>query len=507
MSRVTISVSPWSAKASCDALIVPVYKGKQIATALPKAIERLVKEHMRKLEFAGHWGSAELVASPAGRNATFLALVGLGKKDASISETTESLRRGLGKILQDCRKHALRDVGILLPDAHVQELTSAASEVAEIVAYRFSDLRSELKKEQEKRSLKKMRLFVSAEHVRSVRKTVEQTRVVTDGIETARLLVDKPASHASPEALVETARSIAKQSKQISLEVFDKKEARKRNFNAFLAVASGSTQEPYVIHLKYSNPKAKRKIALVGKGITFDSGGLSLKPAQQMEDMKIDMAGAAVVLGVFSVLAKFNIPVEVHGIIAACENMPSGSAYRPGDVVQAMNGKTIEILNTDAEGRVTLADTLTYACKQGVDTVVDMATLTGAAMVGLGETHAGLWSNSKSLQRNLLKAASIAGEGLTAMPLPPEYRQLIQSNIADVANVAKSPMGGAITAALFLREFVTGVEWAHIDLAGPVYASKPLLPYFAQGATGYGVRTMVNFLQTASQAESQHVQD
>ena len=499
MSQVRITASVWSSAARCDAIIVPVYEGRKLAAPVAKPIERAVKSQMRKLEFIGAWGTAELVASPAGRSAPFIAIVSLGKEGEASASAAESLRRGLGKILQDSRRHVLRDIGLVLPDVHTDVMASAATEVAELVTYRFTELRKEAKRDQEKRSLKKFRLYTSKEMVASVRKAIQHTHCITDGIEVARLLVDRPAEHASPKALVETAKDIAKRSERLSLTVFDKKEAEKRNFNAFLSVARGSTQEPYVIHLKYSHPNAAKKIALVGKGITFDSGGLSLKPAQHMEDMKIDMAGAAVVLGVFSTLSELNIPVEVHGIIAACENMPSGSAYRPGDVIEAMNGKTIEVLNTDAEGRITLADALTYACKQNVDTVIDMATLTGAAMVALGETYAGLWSNSKALRNALLSAAKKSGEGLTALPLPAEYKQMIQSNIADVANVASSPMGGAITAALFLREFVnSGTDWAHIDLAAPVYANKPLLPYYSRGATGYGVRTMVQYLSAVA---------
>jgi leucyl aminopeptidase len=202
---------------------------------------------------------------------------------------------------------------------------------------------------------------------------------------------------------------------------------------------------------------------------------------------------------VFAILPKLLPNVEVHGVIGACENMPSGSAFRPGDILTAKNGKTIEVLNTDAEGRVTLADTLAYAAEHKPDAMVDLATLTGACMVALGDTYAGLWSNSEQLGRSLLSAAEQSGEGLTLLPLPDEYQPMIESKVADVRNTATSRWGGAITAALFLREFVGAVRWAHIDIAGPAYAEREWLPYNGVGATGYGVRTLIAFLDNYAQ--------
>ncbi|MBI1833389.1 MAG: leucyl aminopeptidase [Candidatus Andersenbacteria bacterium] len=497
MSRIVVTVSSLAARPPLDVVVVPVYFDRKIATTLPKALEKIVREQMRKLEFKGGWGAAELIPAPAGRIAPFLALVGMGKEESNPSAQAEAVRRAMGKIFQDARRHALRQIGALLPAVHSSEIAMAVVESAELTNYRFAEHRKQLQKDQAKRALRKLVLFAPEKNIPIIRRAVTNARTTLAGVTLTRTLVDQPAGHASPLALVEAARAIAQDSEDISLTVFDRKEAAKRKFNAFLAVAQGSIEEPYVIHLTYKHPAPLRRIALVGKGITFDSGGLSLKPAQHMTDMKIDMAGAATVLGVFSVLKKLKLPIEVHGIIAACENMPSGSAYRPGDVVEAMNGKTIEIQNTDAEGRVTLADALTYACQQNVDTVIDIATLTGAVMVALGETHAGMWTNDSKLGKNLLQSAKRVGEGLVALPLPVEYRPMIQSTVADLTNAAGNhPVGGAITAALFLQEFVKGVAWAHLDVAGPVHMRKAILSYYASGATGYGVRTLVDFLKT-----------
>jgi len=283
-------------------------------------------------------------------------------------------------------------------------------------------------------------------------------------------------------------------------------QAQKKKFFGFLAVARGSKEEPYVIHLTYKpKKKAKKTLVVIGKGITFDSGGLSLKPAQSMEDMKIDMAGAAAVLGLFSILPTLKPDIEIHGIIAACENMPSGHAYRPGDVITTMKGKTIEVLNTDAEGRITLADALLYAEGLKPDAMIDLATLTGACAVAVGDTHAGLFGNTEQLNEQLMNAARKSGEGLVEFPMPEEYRPTVQSRIADVRNTSAMKVGGAITAALFLQEFVGAstdtakpIPWAHVDIAGPAHAEVPLIPYWQFGATGYGVRTLVQFIEAFS---------
>ena len=254
------------------------------------------------------------------------------------------------------------------------------------------------------------------------------------------------------------------------------------------------------MHLTYE-PEGRtadtKKVFLVGKGITFDSGGINLKPTGYIETMKADMGGAATVLGVFSVLAKVKPNVEVHGLIGACENMVSGKAYRPGDVIRAKNGKTIEIGNTDAEGRVTLADMLSYAAEQQPDAIIDLATLTGAAVVGLGETVAALFGNDDELKNQLQAAAGVTSEQLAALPMPPEYRPLIDSPIADVNNSGSVRWGGAITAALFLEEFVDHTPWAHLDIAGPAYHEASYPPYHQKGATGYGVRLLLEYLKNA----------
>ena len=300
----------------------------------------------------------------------------------------------------------------------------------------------------------------------------------------------------TPSLLSKEAELIAKENSNISVKILEKAEIKKLGMNAFLGVDQGSDQPPKFIHLIYKpKGKAKDKVGVVGMGITFDSGGLNIKIGDSMSDMKIDMGGAATVIGLFSVLGKVQPKVEVHGIIAACENMPSGKALKPGDVINNMQGKSIEIGNTDAEGRVTLADSLAYTQKQGINTIIDLATLTGAEMIALGTHYAALYSNSKKLNTEILKAVDVSGEKIWPMPLPEEYIELNKSNIADIKNIASTRYGGSITAALFLQFFIEeNVNWAHLDIAAPAYAEKPLNSYTPIGGVGFGVRTLLEWL-------------
>lgn len=488
---ITFSVSGNKAlPKGVELLLWPLHQGQTAGRLMPQ---------LRKLSFGGAWAQAELVAVHDRRYPPFVGVIGLGARADSLARQAEGLRRGLGKLVQEGRRHSLRTIGIDLRGRAqaTNVLAEAAVEAVELANYRFTEYVPRLQREQAARAIRRVILLVDKDQQRAARRALTRAQTIVRGVQLARQLVNQPASAVSPRFLVETARSIVDQSPALSVKIFDRAAAQQAGFSAFLAVARGSQEEPYVIHLTYK-PKNRspesRPIFLVGKGVTFDSGGLSLKPAEGMEQMKIDMAGAASVLGLFSVLSALQLPIEVHGIIATCENMPSGSAYRPGDVLRAKNGKTIEVVNTDAEGRIILADALSYAVEQKPAAVIDLATLTGACMVALGETVAGLWTNDASLEKKFMAAAEQSGEQLCAMPLPEEYRAAIESKVADVRNLALSRFGGAITAALFLREFVNDTPWAHLDIAGPCYLEKPILPYYDAGATGYGVRLLAEFL-------------
>jgi leucyl aminopeptidase len=309
----------------------------------------------------------------------------------------------------------------------------------------------------------------------------------------ARDLVNMPANEVHPTHLAKVAGRIAREAR-LRLRVYDRAQCARLGMGAFLAVAAGSRQPPKFIHLTYA-PRGRpaRRVALIGKGVTFDAGGLDLKSADGMLRMKDDMSGAAAVLGIMKVLPLLKARVEVHGLIAATENMPSGSAFRPGDVLRAMNGTTIEVGNTDAEGRLTLADALSYARDRvEPDEIIDLATLTGACVVALGPLCAGLFASDQALADRLLAAAQQAGERLWQLPLIDEYREHLKSEVADLNNVGPRG-GGAITAGLFLREFAGSTPWAHLDIAGPAFSEKDL-PLAPKGATGVAVRTLLTYL-------------
>ncbi len=502
MPRITVT-SQKPSHTALDLVIIPVDTSKKIEAPYASPILREITKLTDRVGFTGEWGRSEVFVAPQSMRVPFVAVVGMGDSSIDSAKKLEGLRRAVAAAIIDGRQHLLRNVGIVMSDAGA---AGALCEAVLFADYWFTEHSVLQKREQKARSLDTITMFASSsKEVSRAKALVAIAEKVMQGVTLTREMVNQPASHMSPTVLVSHAKKIAKTSSRISLTVMDERQAAKKKFSAFLAVARGSKEDPYVIHLKYKPAKKPKKtLVLIGKGITFDSGGLSLKPANSMEDMKIDMAGAATVLGLFSILPALDPDIAIHGIIAACENMPSGDAYRPGDVVTAMNCKKIEILNTDAEGRVTLADMLSYAVTLKPDAIVDLATLTGACVVALGDTHAGLFGNTKVLNTKIMNAAQLAGEGMVEFPLPEEYRPTVQSIVADVRNTATMKMGGAITAALFLQEFVgdpsnpsgQAIPWAHLDIAGPVYAEQPLIPYWQIGATGYGVRTLVNLVES-----------
>ena len=340
----------------------------------------------------------------------------------------------------------------------------------------------------------------------AARDGLEKAQKICSGAIAARELVSAPANVVTPVTLAETASAIAATYKDcMSVKILEKEECEALGMGAFLGVAQASDLPPKFIHLTYKpegNDSPKHKLAIIGKGITFDSGGLNIKAGagSSIEMMKTDMGGAAATLGAASAIAQLRpSEIEVHFIIAACENMISGKAIHPGDILTASNGKTIEVNNTDAEGRLTLADALVYADKLGVDAIVDLATLTGACVVALGDSIAGLWSNSDELVAQIQSASQKAGEKFWRMPLEEPYFEQMKSVVADFKNTG-SRMGGSITAALFLKHFVDKTPaWAHLDVAGPVWTEKEN-GYLNAGGTGYPVRTLVNLITSIAES-------
>lgn len=462
----------------------------------PKIIAH-IKEALNKENFKGA-PSDQLVMSGSLDEAAFykMSVSGLGKKaEFDLAALYESVGRSIRlsegtkavKIAFDLPLFWLDKFG---PLKTVETVVIAAM----LSSYKFLKYKSQAEINKI-RPIEEIILVIPAQKLAQAEEGIRGGILIAGATLYARDLVNEPAQMTTPSFLAEEAVKIAKNSKgAVTVKIWEEEEIKKNKMEAFLGVSRGSHQPPRFIIMRYKPARPKKKIALLGKGITFDTGGLSLKGSEHMETMKLDMAGAAAVLGIFSVIGEIKPPIEVVGLIAACENMPGGRALKPGDILKAANGKTIEVLNTDAEGRLTLADTLSFAVKsEKPDEMIDLATLTGACMVALGENIAGLFGNDEKLLAALKKASNSSGDRVWQLPLEKSYTELIKSQIADIKNTQTGKYGGAITAALFLNEFTADVPWAHLDIAGPAFAEK-VTPLTAVGGTGFGVRLLLNYL-------------
>ncbi len=476
-----------------DAVVVGVYaEEKRLrdgAARLDRALGGQLSEVLQAEGFAGKPAHVTHLHVNGRIPARRVVVVGLGKRvDLHLETVRRAAAAGLRRARDLGAKSAAVEVlGDRLP---ARARAHATTEGALLGAYTFDRYK------REKADKRVESLTVVEPDARRGRDATEGARtgeLFAEATCFARDLVNSPANDVHPTHLARVAGEIAKAAK-LGLKVFDRAECQRMGMGLFLGVAAGSEQPPKFIHLTYAPPgRRRRKVAVIGKGITFDSGGLDLKPAEGMLRMKDDMSGAAAVLAIMRALPKLAPGVEVHGLIAATENMPSGSAIRPGDILKAMNGTTVEIGNTDAEGRLTLADALCYAReKVGADEVVDMATLTGACVVALGPLCSGLFANNQALADRLLRAAEDAGERVWQLPLIDEYREHLKSDVADFNNVGPRG-GGAITAGLFLSEFAGDTPWAHMDIAGPAFVEKDT-PTGPKGATGAPVRTLLAYL-------------
>ncbi len=476
-----------------DLLVLPIEEKGLDAPAI-RALDRRLKgrlsEQIRKSKFTGAEGSSLLYTTAGNLPASHLLLIGFGKANDVNSDTW---RKAGARARRDASTVGAEEIAFLFaPDKDPEDAAGAVVEGATLASYRFNKYRSNSNSPTAVKSLTlfKPGLKGTSSMERSVR-TVEQT---IPGVFLARDLVNEPPSITTARFLGEQAQRHCR-GRGLSVEVWSKKKIEAMNLAGLLAVNRGSLEEPRFIKIHYQpNGRARKKVALIGKGITFDSGGLSLKSAKSMETMKLDMAGGAAVIGTMSRLPYLRPDVEVTGYIPATDNLPGGNAQKPGDVIRYLNGKTIEVLNTDAEGRLILADALALAAKQKPDYMINLATLTGACMVALGTGVAGIFSNDQLLADNVIRCARGAGEKLWQLPLVKEYRETLKSSVADMKNVAGAH-GGAITAALILQEFVDDIPWAHLDIAGPAFAETDTA-ICAKGGTGFGVRTLLRFLLT-----------
>ncbi|HLB32310.1 MAG TPA: leucyl aminopeptidase [Patescibacteria group bacterium] len=478
-----------------DLLVVPVASGEsQKLNELDKALGGTLKAELVRTGFSAELGATLWCDGGDNIKATKICLLGLGEQ-AEVNH--EIIRRWAGSAIQKARKVVARRVAIVAPKLDSADaLVGALVEGLWLADYRFLDYKKEEARKARERAIREVNIIYDGVIGRA-KEVMARTAIGVLGATFARDLVNQPSNMVHPRDLAAVAANIAEQSERVNIKTFNREALTKEGFGAILAVAKGSVEEPYLIHLIYKGSKPLKRITLVGKGITFDSGGLSLKTAESMAEMKVDMAGAATVLGVFRALMLADLPLEVHGLIPACENMPSGRAARPGDVITSYGGKTVEIVNTDAEGRLILADALAYATKNiKPDIMLDLATLTGAAMVALGETVAALMTHDEDLALSITKAAATTGENIWRLPLVKDYLPKYRSDIADIKNIHDDKWAGAIMGGLFLQEFVDeSTPFAHIDIAGPVWAAKNGVSYNPKGATGFGVRTLLEWLR------------
>jgi leucyl aminopeptidase len=454
-----------------------------------------IRKNLEDEGFTGKEGQAAVAHPQNGFFAKRVVVLGLGPKD---SVEVETLRRVGGRLGRKAREIRMEEAGLEWPKAFGAEQAKAFVEGTILGSYQYNLYKTQMK--ETPKELQKLVLKVNPGALASLKTAVKTAESYAAGAILARDLINGPPSDVTPQVLVDAARKIARSNKNIKLKVYTKKDLKRMGAGGLLGVNIGSAQEPFLIHLHYKPVgKPKKSVALVGKGITFDSGGLSLKPAGSMETMKMDMSGGAAVLGVFSQIAQFKPGVEVHGIVPTTENMPGGKAYKPGDVLKAMNGKTMEVLNTDAEGRLILADGLSYAVRQKPDEIIDLATLTGACVVALGSLISGALSNEPKLLAKFQAATEAEGERIWEMPLVKEYRDDIRSKVADIKNIGGGREAGTIIGGLFLQEFVGDTPWIHLDIAGPAYLEReyPALPYLSYGGTGLMVRSLLTFLRNA----------
>lgn len=491
--------SPMKIRTGC--LILGVFE-KTLSTPLLKELDQqldgLLRKAQRSGEFSGKEGE-QLTFQPAGQlPADRVLLLGLGsKKDA----TSEKLRQAAGNAIQYAIKTKTSQVTLALPLVDIRgtdicDRVRIISEGVLLASYCFDQFLSEKTKKSRKLPSVITLLVDSVKDKEACDLSLEKAQKLCKAVSLARDLVNTPGNIKSPNFLAEQARAAAKES-SLSCKILNKKQLNEEGFGALLGVAQGSEREPRLIILEHKGGKKNEEpVALVGKGVVFDAGGISLKPATKMDEMKMDMAGGAAVIGTMLAASLLELPLNLIGVVPAVENLPSGTAYRPGDILTSLSGQTIEVLNTDAEGRLILADALTYTKSFKPKLVVDLATLTGACIVALGHHASAVLGNDQKLIDNLIKAGESSGERLWQLPLWEDYDKQIKSDVADMKNIG-GPPAGTITAAAFLKKFAGDLRWAHLDIAGTAWRDQDQ-PYTPKGGTGVGVRMLIDFLTNYS---------
>jgi leucyl aminopeptidase len=497
-------------KAATDACASGVFERGEKPESFPRtlaaeddAVRGLLKAAWERKEVRGKRKEVTTLHRPDARGR--VVLIGLGPRESFQAET---VRRAAAEVVKALKGRGVRTLAFRLsafvadpvtPEAAARALAGGAI----LGGYQFLKYKTTTEGSVEEATVNLGEELGREES--ALRKAVAEEADLADTVVWTRDIANLPADTATPERLAEEARALGKEL-GLKVTVFDEQKLAEMHCGGLLAVGGGSVHPPRLIVLEYSGgSKRGRTVAVVGKGITFDSGGISIKPAPNMSQMKFDKSGAVAVLGILRAAATFKVPVRVVGVLCAAENLPGGSAYRPGDVVRSFNGKTIEVLNTDAEGRVVLSDGLGFVVQQyHPDEVIDLATLTGAQVTALGDDTAGLVATDDRLAQGLIAASAATGEPLWRMPLTDYHRELVKSDIADVRNSTELPPAGMLTAAAFLETFVGKTPWAHLDIAGPAYttaATRKYQPAYQNiGATAFGVRLVARYLMDSGRS-------
>ena len=472
-----------------DVIVVNLFEGVKhpggVTGIVDKAFNNVISDYVIKKEkFEGKYG--EIYKLPLIGEDKKIFVVGLGKQaDFSYSK----IRNLTAKVVRACGSNIKKVVSILhgagVAGLCPQLCAQMIAEGAISGTYSFDKYKSEKKEN----SIKEFVIAeIDDEKYKKAKKGIEEGLIVAQSVNMARDLINESSQYLYPETLAQ----FAVENSNVKTTVYNKEQIKEMGMNAFLAVGQGSIHEPKFIHMEYKPQNPKKKIAIVGKGITFDAGGLDLKPPSSMLTMRDDMSGAAAVITTMKAISELKPDVEVHAIVAACENMPSGSSYKPGDVIIAKTGRSIEIDNTDAEGRVTLADALAYAEELGVDEIIDIATLTGACMVALGTVASGIMGNNDKKIKEFIDVAKQTGEKFWQLPMDEEYGDTLKSDIADTKNTG-GRMGGASAAGIFLSKFIKNTPWIHIDIAGTAFIDKAN-DEGIKNATGIGVRSLIKYI-------------
>lgn len=489
-------------KQRTGALVLGIYEDEKLspsAQKIDKSSEGALSKLIRQGDFAGKTGQSLLLFALPGTKAERILLIGCGKEDKL---TAKNLRQSWSNAVNVLQESGATEAVACLLELKIEDIDTAQRarllvETAAHALYRFDQTKS--KKEPPKKALNKLTFHFSQ---RSRRADAEQGirwgQAIGGGVDLARDLGNLPANICTPAYLAEQARQLAKAHKPLTANVLERADMEKLGMGALLAVARGSRQPPKLITLEYKGaPKKQKPIVLVGKGITFDAGGISLKPAASMDEMKYDMCGAASVFGTLKACAELELPLNVVAVVPSSENLPDGDANKPGDILTSLSGQTIEVLNTDAEGRLILCDALTYSKRYNPEVVIDVATLTGACVIALGAPASGLLSNHPPLADTLLALGQSSGDRAWQLPLWEDYQKQLDSNFADIANIG-GRSAGTVTAACFLSRFTEAFRWAHLDIAGTAWLSGK-----EKGATGRPVPLLTQYLiQRAQPAKS-----